>query len=393
MKKTLLYCISFVFLISIILSNDLFATEEAPVVENVEQQQTPESIVEQVQNFEEKCKAEVKKIGEIRDSEENPNCKIQEVTLEILDGQYKDKEVTANYTIYNKDKFEKYQLEIGDELDVIIFGDMQGNLFVSIQSLHRISIISMLLFILFISIFILYGKQSLKPILSIITLMILVYFIVLSRASSEKNVIVSTIIFGIIISIIESVINNGLNKKIWISLLGVASGVLCSTVISTLFMSVSRINLNIKNDFNVQLIISSVIIISVGFCLNLCMQIIYNLDSGKIDTKDAFQKDLFKLGIIFGQRLSIKFIKSLIIGFIGMYFVFIVPNADNYKKVINVLNQDLVAYGIISIFSICIGMLVSIPVTSVLYSLINSKKTKYKIKSDNKVDGKRSLKI
>ena len=35
---------------------------------------------------------------------ENPNLKIQEVTLIILDGQYKDKEVTANYTIYNKEK-------------------------------------------------------------------------------------------------------------------------------------------------------------------------------------------------------------------------------------------------------------------------------------------------
>lgn len=392
MKKVLLYFISFVFLINTMLCVNLYATEEVPNTENIEQVQRNENI-EQVQNFEEKCLAEVKKIGEVRDSEENPNLKIQEVTLIILDGQYKDKEVTANYTIYNKEKYEKYQLEVGDELDVIIFGDMQGNLFVSIQNLHRKSIIIILFVFLILVMFVLYGKQSLKPILSICVSIFLIYFLLLKPSLSGKNIIITTIIFGVILSIIEAIISNGFNKKIWIVLLGAFCGILSSVIISMIFMSIYRINVNIINNFSFQLTVSGVIIIALAFCMNLCMNIIYNLDSGKIDTRDAYQKDLFKLGLIFGQRLSVKLISILIIGFIGMYFVSIVPNVENYEKIINVFSQDSVSYGLISIISVSIGLIVSIPVTSGVYALINSKKTKYKTTSDNKVDGKRSLKI
>ena len=76
-----------------------------------------------------------------------------------------------------------------------------------------------------------------------------------------------------------------------------------------------------------------------------------------------------------------------------MYFVSIVPNVENYEKIINVFSQDSVSYGLISIISVSIGLIVSIPVTSGVYALINSKKTIYKTTSENKLDGKRSLKI
>ena len=59
----------------------------------------------------------------------------------------------------------------------------------------------------------------------------------------------------------------------------------------------------------------------------------------------------------------------------------------------NVFSQDFVSYGIISTLSVCIGIIISIPITSSLYALINGQKTKYKTTSENKIDGKRSLKI
>ena len=57
-------------------------------------------------------------------------------------------------------------------------------------------------------------------------------------------------------------------------------------------------------------------------------------------------------------------------------------------------------YGITEIFKYvlilivsCIGILLSVIVTSIVYAFLNKRKTIYKTVSDNKVDGKRSLKL
>jgi uncharacterized membrane protein len=40
-----------------------------------------------------------------------------------------------------------------------------------------------------------------------------------------------------------------------------------------------------------------------------------------------------------------------------------------------------------------IGLVLSVPITSIVYAMFNRKKTIYKTVSDNKIDGKRSLKL
>lgn len=400
MKKILLYFICFVIIISNIFCINSYATEENAngeqqgVSENLEQAQENQ----QIQKVEEFCDAEVKNIGEIRDSEENPNAKIQEVTLEVLDGTYKGKEVTANYIISNKDNYEKLQLEVGDEVYVIINGDVQGNLFVSIQSLHRNGYIWVLLVILLISLVFLYEKHSIKPILNSSITILLIYFGLFKLISNGFNIVLAAILFGIILTVIESIINNGLNKKIWISILGVFGGVLCSTIIALIFTNLARINVNIDSqiipnmNYN-NLMLVGAIISSFGACLNLDMYIIENLDKKKVETKDFFRKDLFKLGIIYGKQQATKFVNTILIVFVGISFGLFIVHSEMYNGLFNSFSQDYIAMGIISIISVCVGIIISVPMTSMMYSLINCKKTIYKTTSENKLDGKRSLKI
>ena len=398
MKKILLYFMIFVFIISNIFCINSYATEEQPEnAEIVEQPQETEKI-EQIQAIEEYCTAEVKKIGEIRDDEEASNAKIQEVTLEILNGSYENKEVTANYVISNKDNYEKYKLEVGDEVEAIISGDVQGNLFVTIQNLHRNTYIILSLAILLIAIFLLYGKHCVKALLSSILTLLLIYFVLFEQIANGHNCISVTILFGILLTIIESIINNGLNKKIWISLFGTSGGVLVSAILSIIFMHLTRININIENQIQADinyysLIISGVIVVSFGVCMNLAMYIICNLDNDKNETKDVLMKDLFKIGIKHGKEQIMKFVNILIIAFVGINLCLIITYGGNYDKFFDALSQDYIVVGVISIVLSCVGIIASVPIISIFYALINSKKTRYKTTSENKVDGKRSLKI
>ena len=396
MKKVLLHFICLVMIVSNIFCINSYATEEEVNNQNVEQQVSDN--LEQVQNFEEQCQAEVKVVGEIKDSEENSNIKIQEVTLKILNGTYKGKEVTGNYVISNKDAVEKVKLKVGDEVYVIISGDVQGNLFVTIQNLHRNVYIILLVVGLLIAILFLYEKHAIKPLLSCLITILLVYFMLFKQISAGHNVIFVSVLFGLILSIVEAIINNGLNKKVWISIIGIFSGVLGSIIFSIIFMNLTRINLNNDSQINSNinknsLMLAGTIIATFGSCINISMHIIQNLDKKKIETKDFFKKDLFKLGLIFGGQQAMKFVNTLLLVFVGISFELIIVNSENYNSLLGSLSQDYSLASIILIISSCIGIILSVPITSFIYSLINSKKTIYKTISENKVDGKRSLKI
>ena len=58
-----------------------------------------------------------------------------------------------------------------------------------------------------------------------------------------------------------------------------------------------------------------------------------------------------------------------------------------------ILNKETIAEEVISAIAGSMGVVFTVPITAILYSILNRKKTTYKITSDNKLDGNRSLKI
>ena len=250
--------------------------------------------------------------------------------------------------------------------------------------------------IILISLLLLYEKHAIKPILSCLTTVLLIYFLLLKQLINGHNIILITVLLGIVLSIIESIINTGLNKKIWITLTGTVGGVIVSIILSKIFISLARINIYSQGYSNIsesQLILAGSIIATIGCCLNIAIHIIQNLDKKKIETKDFFKKDLFKLGIIFGSQQAIKYINLVIMVFAGFYLENIVVNSQNYNSLLSSFNQDNVFAGMVSVMSACCGIIISIVITSIFYALINNKKTIYKTTSDNRIEGKRSLKI
>ena len=395
MKKTLLYCICFVVIICNFFSLNSFATIEEENNTDFEQNQVIEES-QQVQNIEEQCQAEVKNAGQVKDSEENPNIKVQDVTLEILNGAYKGKEVTADYVITEKENAEKIQLQVGDEVNVVMYGDLQGNLFVKIQSLNRNTYVIIMFLIILISLLLLYEKHAIKPALSCLITVLLLYFLLFKQLINGQNIILISLLFGVLLLIIETIINTGLNKKIWISLAGTITGVLGSIIVEAIFIILTRINIDLQSISGISnstLVIAGCIVTTFGCCINIAIHIIQNLDKKKIETKDFFRKDLFKLGIIYGSQQAIKYINLAIMLFAGLYLETIVVNSENYNNLLSSLNQDSIFAGMISITSTCCGIIISVVITSIFYALINSKKTIYKTMSDNKIEGKRSLKI
>ena len=60
---------------------------------------------------------------------------------------------------------------------------------------------------------------------------------------------------------------------------------------------------------------------------------------------------------------------------------------------VDIINKETIAQEIISAIAGSMGVVFTVPITSAVYSILNKDKTIYRTVSENKVNGKRSLKI
>ena len=63
------------------------------------------------------------------------------------------------------------------------------------------------------------------------------------------------------------------------------------------------------------------------------------------------------------------------------------------SNLIRIINKENVAEQLISALSASIGVVLTIPITAISYAILNKDKVIYRKNSENRVNGKRSLKI
>ena len=71
----------------------------------------------------------------------------------------------------------------------------------------------------------------------------------------------------------------------------------------------------------------------------------------------------------------------------------IAMNINNDMSFAKIFNQPQIFTYLIMAIVGGIGVIISVPITAFTYSCLNRKKTIYKTVSENKLDGKRSLKL
>ena len=218
--------------------------------------------------------------------------------------------------------------------------------------------------------------------------------------SEGKNIIFHTIIFAFSIIVINVCIKNGINKKSFSEILSV----LITSVISCFFVFIiSKIlNLKIYQDMIMKFdgvksgnsaIFGVYMVLSIGIFMEVISKIIYDLDNDKDKSIDTPWKEEFKKGIEFGKKEIYEKINMILFVFFGISLFEISMNINNSKNIGEIFNlPDIFKVALMAVIS-GIGVIISVPITSAIYSSFNRKKTIYKTISENKLDGKRSLKL
>lgn len=334
--------------------------------------------------------------------------KVQEVVVEITEGDYIGEEFTTDYVLsYDMaGKIMAHELDVGDRVTVEITEDENGTATATVLDVVRANYLIGLLVLFLLSVILVGGKKGIRAILGLLLTILLIYFIMVKGIYSGKNAIITSIITAILIIVgTFIIIGDGINKKILTAAIGTLGGVLSAGIIALIFNNIAKmtgggeeaiqLSLNMTTiNFNFRdLLFSGILIASLGACMDVGMSIASSLDEIKLKNPEITGKELFKSGMNIGRDVIGTMTNTLILAYVGSSLTLILLFMACNMSLAEILNKETIAEEIISAITGSMGVVYTIPITSIVYSVLNKDKVIYKKISENKIDGKRSIKI
>lgn len=334
--------------------------------------------------------------------------KVQPVVVEIIEGDYIGEEFSTEYVLsYDiEGKILAQELDVGDKVTVQISEDSNGKATASVVDVVRANYIIGLVVIFLLSIVLVGGKKGIKAILGLLYTIVLIYMVMIKGIyNGENEVKMSLITCGLVVIGTFIIIGGGLNKKIITAALGTFGGVLTAGIVSIIFNNVAKmtgayedaLQLSINStliNFNFkQILFAGILISTLGACMDVGMSIASSLDEIKQKNPEITWKELFKSGMNIGRDVIGTMTNTLILAYVGssltLILLFLVCNMNLYE----ILNKETIAEEVVTAIAGSMGVVYTVPITSFIYSILNKDRLVYNKVSENKINGKRSLKI
>lgn len=333
--------------------------------------------------------------------------RVQKVKIEITEGTYIGEEFSTNYTLsYDiEGKIQAYELDVGDKVLVQLSEDEDGNITATVQDVVRANYIIIMFLLFLASIVLVGGKRGVKAIIGLLLTILFIYFIMIKGIFKGDNVIWNSILTSMLIIVATFIVIGGFNKKILTAAIGTLGGVVSAGLVALIFnhlakmagacedaiqlsVSMSSINFNFRD-----LLFAGIIVSALGACMDVGMSIASSLDEIKMKNPDITWKELLKSGMNIGRDVIGTMTNTLILAYVGGSLTLILLFMACDMSLMEILNKETIAEQIISAIAGSMGVVYTVPITSLVYSVLNKDKVIYKKVSENKLNGKRSLKI
>ena len=333
--------------------------------------------------------------------------KVQEVKIEIIEGDYIGEEFVTNYVLtYDiAGKIQAYELDVGDKVLVQLTEDQDGNIVATVQDVAREKYIIAMFIIFLLSVVLVGGKQGVKAVLGLFATIVIIYLVLIKGVFVGKDAIIYSIVSIILTIGVTFLIIGGYNKKVLTAALGTIGGVLSAGIMALIFSKLAKmtgasedaiqLTINIANinfEFR-ELLFSGIIISALGACMDVGMSIASSLDEIKMKNPEITWQELFKSGMNIGRDVIGTMTNTLILAYVGGSLTLILLFMASNLSILEILNKETIAEQVISALAGSMGVVYTVPITSFIYSVLNKDQVIYKKVSDNKLNGKRSLKI
>ncbi len=301
---------------------------------------------------------------------------------QALNSDLRGKTLDAVQEIDKSYAFSPRQVEQGDKVlidsyvqngeQVFYFGD-----FIRITPL-------LWLLAIFCALVIAFSKmQGLKTVISLGFTCVSVFCVLIPAILNGHNIYLWAILVCIFITVMTLAIISGFNKKSLCAGIGCVCGVMCAgliTVITDKFLnmtglleeeSIYLVQLYPENPINLKAIIFAMIIVgAVGAVMDVSMSISSSLYELRLKSPDIRPKELMKSGFTIGRDMMGTMANTLVLAYIGSSLTCVLLLVAYNSSIEQVVNREIIIAEILQALAGSLGMLLTLPLTSAVCSVI-----------------------
>ncbi|WP_280681228.1 MULTISPECIES: YibE/F family protein [unclassified Breznakia] len=309
----------------------------------------------------------------------------QDVKVKVTSGKLEGKEFSiTNYVT----KTHNILVEEGSKVIVAVDETQAGNS-VSIYNYQRTNGIYLMIGLFVVLMIAVGGMKGLKASIGLAFTFITVLFFTLPLIFHGYSPILIAIISAVIISAFTLLIIDGPTKKTLVAFVGTACGVMVAGLIFNIFSSILRVSgfqleevetlFMIANQTGLHIrdiLFAGVLIAAVGALLDVAMSIASTLHEIHEVNPELSAYQLFQSGINVGKDMIGTMSNTLILAYAGSSFATMILFMAYSVNANQILNMDYVSLEIAQALAGSIGIVLTVPFTSLLGAYILSAKTK-----------------
>ena len=302
------------------------------------------------------------------------------LTIRILKGQYTDEVIEKTFTQVQFSQWD-FVPETGQKLVLRIYTISDG-FEANIISLSRQGNLA-LLFIVFFALLLAFGRK--KGFLSLVSLIvsgIIIYIFFIPLVLKGYNIMFLTVFTAIVVIVISFIIISGFSKKSLASILGTICGIISAVILSEIFCRICVITgaiseevflLACEGDVEIDfaaLFVSGIIIGTIGVVMDVSMSITSLVFELKENSPEMSFSKLVSSGLTVGKDMMATMINTLVLAYVGTSLPLLFVYISNSSSLTYALNTETVAGEIIRSLCGSIGLILTVPLTSIIASHI-----------------------
>ena len=315
-----------------------------------------------------------------------------EFTAKILNGYKKGMKVPAVQTVDSYLPVKIKEIEVGDKILLCRINDPKdGNYWMFAEYLR----IDTLLWLggAFIALLIVFGHiQGINTILSLTFTCVSVFYVLIPAILTGKNIYFWSICVAVFITAMTLLIVYGTSKKALCAAMGCLAGTAVSGGIASVTGYIMNLTgvlndeslyllyLNPENPINLKAITFAAILIgAIGAIMDVAISLSSALYEVKEKAPDTPANEIFRSGLTIGRDMMGTMANTLVLAYIGSSLSLVLLLIAYRTSWLGLFNRELIVAEILQTLSGSIGILFTIPLTSLICAWIYTIKKRTKI--------------
>lgn len=308
----------------------------------------------------------------------------------VRDGEHKGETVRVLQTVDPVYALGAEPVELGDSVLIYNEPDESGYEWHFYEYLRTDALI--VLGIIFVLAVLIFGKMSgVNTLVSLAFTCLAVFIVFIPSVLSAQNIYISSIVTCLYIIAMTLPIISGINKKTLTAIIGCASGVLLSGILTVIMSSILGITglidddsmylMYISDNLTIDLkaiIFAGIIIGAVGAIMDVAMSMSSSLYELARESENPTFKSLMKSGVAIGRDIMGTMANTLILAYIGSSLSVTLLLVSYNKSLLGILNREMLVVEILQSLVGSLGILLTIPLTAVVASALYLSKNKAK---------------